>query len=243
VTKSGINLVGTYYIPDAGKYNPNNSATYEVDKGISPAGVVIFSPTTKTGETVSITVIAMPAGGTLYIGPYGADKAPLTVTIDTGGLGVANPSGTLTGTNEVRLGAPFSLSYMANAAYPFTGANQGWEAVDNDSESPTHDQVVAQWTPPSATDANEDGYNDGNDTAYFVTVNGESIPVVDFEPANADGSNVMVTIKSDLYTTLKIQPLGADRKDLPVSVSVGTPPLGTTNPAAGQVSGIRQGFA
>ncbi|MDR1100469.1 MAG: hypothetical protein LBL28_08325, partial [Treponema sp.] len=78
---------------------------------------VKFVPLNGTGTEAEIFVYVKPAQR-IIIGPMGLDAPELAVRVDEGGTGTASPRGSVSG---IRLGFPFMVSFLPNAAYDFKG--------------------------------------------------------------------------------------------------------------------------
>jgi hypothetical protein len=145
-----------------------------------------FNPKNLAGTEMEITIRQISGEGTIVVEPLNAQNPFLTVELSAGGLGTISPTGTTTTT--IKQGFPFSVSYAANSAYPFSG----WQAK---FEGET--QLLASWTADGAS---------GGDKVVFAPANitGTEVKVtILIDPAEEK---------------IIIAPLGADYPELNVEV-------------------------
>jgi hypothetical protein len=170
-----------------------------------------WEPVNLTGTEIRVTILVEPAmDAVIVIGPYGFTWPYLKVEVDEDGMGTAYPRGILTG---IKQDISFTLDYAAKDEYPFTG----WQARLEGDET-----LMAWWKPGTGAESADPG--------------GLRIS---WEPQNAVGTRIQITIQNNPGKRIFIGPYGAS---LPfVNVEIDEARQGIANPR-GALTGIKRGI-
>ncbi|MDR1222275.1 MAG: class II glutamine amidotransferase, partial [Tannerella sp.] len=149
---------------------------------------VKFVSLNESGTEAEIFVYVKPAQR-IIIGPLGLDAPELAVRVDEGGTGTASPRGSVSG---IRLGFPFMVSFLPNAAYEF----KGWQVRQEGKTD-----LLGSWS------------------AGMESVEGEYLTLAPKTPA---GTEMELTITKDPGAgTIIVEPLNGDNPFLTVELSGG----------------------
>jgi hypothetical protein len=173
------------------------SWTGEGASGDDPVPVVFVSQNS-SGTEMKITVLINPLkdDGTqkkIVIGPLGADSPGLSLQVDEGGTGTANPRGSVSG---IRLGFPFQVSFLPNGDYDFSG----WQVRREGSGD-----LLGSWN--AGAGAKEDGTisfvpQNIAGTEIAITIHQDPGGPVILEPLNGNNPFLAVELNSGKLGTI-----------------------------------------